>query len=576
MKYKVVTIILTLLLILVNNLHAEKIVGVTKFKNLTKNKNVNWLAEGIADAITNKLSKVKEFIVVDRTNVEKMTREISFGQSGLVDQKYAKKIGKALGANIIVIGNYAKYGKRVRISARLVEVESFKVLKQEQATGAMNNIWELMDEIALKLISSSNVNITKREIKRIKSDVRIKNLSAFEYYSKGKKFYINANYSDSIRLFKKAVDIEDNYNLAYAGLAKAYAALYYRKWKIFEKGKDQSLIRKSYKYAKKALKITPDLDEAHLSLARYYIYVDKKDVPKKWKYCEESTKKTLELNPNNAEAYYLMSRIYAYNDTKEERYLKKALSKNRFLVSAHLQLGIMYFEQKKYGLAERSLKKTIEIEPKYVLGFSWLGYMYNKLGQTQKAIDMYEEVLKKHPDYIYGYRSLGKYYRNLKRYDKAIEQFRKAIDLKSNDHQAWHEIGYVYQQKRDYYNAIKYYKKSLNYKSNYYYAFANMGYSYTQLSQYDNAIKYLRKAHFANYKKAWPAGYLGWIYRYKLKNNSQAKYWYGQAVKRDPKNAGYKSSLSQLQRKDSYRSYDRSNERRENRGEKKGGLGDMF
>jgi len=526
------------------SLFAEKVVGVTAFQNLTKNPKLKWMEIGIADSISLKLRNVPEFIVIDRTNVDKVINEIQFGQSGLIDDKTAKKAGKALNADILVVGNFQVYGNRVRITAKIVEVESHKILKQVQSTGIMDSIFDLQDDIALKIIDEKNIQVTK-DIKERITEKYTSNLTAYEFYSKGQKFYYNASYDKAIELFNKAVNVDSRYSLAYAGLGKAYANQYW-KLKNYANTYNPELLDKSYEYTKKALKYSPNLDEAHLSLAKYYQNVDKKKVPDKWKKCEEITKKVIELNPNNGEAYFLMSRIYGYNDAKEEEYIKKALSKNSFLVDGYNNLGIIYTSQKKYDLAEEQFKKAIEIDPEYKTAYMNVGVVYDRQGKLQKALDMYKIVVEKYPNYPLGLVNVGIGYRRLNKYDEALPYFKKAVKIKPDYPFGWGEVAYIYLKKKDYKKAIKYYKESLKYDPKYKFSLANLGYSYEKLGKYNTAIMYLKRAVRYHPKYAWPMGELGYIYRYKLKNNKLALQWYTKALINNPTSTLYQRQVREL------------------------------
>ena len=145
----------------------------------------------------------------------------------------------------------------------------------------MLNIFELQDEIALKLIKESKVTLTSEIRNKIISDHKVKDITAYKYYSKGQNFYTKANYYKSINMFKKAVDIDGQYDLAYSGLSKAYASLYWHESAILEKEKNPDYIENSHKFAKKALSLNPTLDEAHVSMAKYYQNVNKKKVSNK-------------------------------------------------------------------------------------------------------------------------------------------------------------------------------------------------------------------------------------------------------------------------------------------------------
>jgi len=525
-------------------LFAETVIGVTAFNNLSKNSQLNWLEVGIADSVSFKLRNVQNYIVIDRTNVDKVLNEINLGQSGFIDEKTAKQAGKALNADILVVGNFQVYGKNVRIFAKLVEVESHKIIKQVQATGTMDDIFALQDQIALNIVEEQNIAISN-ETKDRMTERYTQNLSAYEFFAKGQKFYYQSNYESAIEMFKKAVAIDKKYSTAYAGLGKAYANLYWKQ-KNYANITNPSLLEKSFDYSKTAIKISPNLDEAHLSMAKYYQNVDDNKVPDKWTKCEEITKKVLEINPNNGEAYFLMSRIYGYDDAKEEMYLKQAISKNNFIADAHNNLGIIYTDQKKYEQAKAAFRKAIDVDPDYKTAYMNIGVVYDNEGKYQEALDMYKTVVEKHPNYPLGLVNVGIGYRRLKQYDEALKYFQRSVKVKPDYAFGWGEVAYIYLLKEDYKTSIKNYKISLKYDPKYKYSLANIGYCYVQIGEYDTAIKYLTECSDTHTDYDWPAGELGWVYRYKLNNNSEALKWYREALKRAPGNSSYQTSVDEL------------------------------
>ena len=526
------------------NLYAEKIIGITAFENLSKQPNFTWMEIGIPESISMKLRNIKEYIVIDRINVDKIVKEIQLGQSGLLDEKNVKQAGKALNADILVMGSYQIFGNKIRIIAKMVEVESHRVVNSVQATGELDSIFDIQDEIALKIIGESKIEMSQ-EVKERVTEKYTKNLTAYEYLSKGQKLYYQTQYEEAIKMFNKAVEIDKNYSIAYAQLGKAYANLY---WQIKNYTNEirPAYLEQSFKYTTKALQITPNLDEAHLSLAKYYQNVEDSVVSDKWVKCEEETKKVLELNPNNGEALFLMSRIYGYNDTKEEDYLHKAISKNNFIADAHNNLGIIYLDSKKYDQAVEAFQKAIEIDPEYKLAYMNTGVVYARQGKHREAIEMYKKIVEKYPKYTLALSNIGIGYRDLGDFDTALEWFKKSVEAKPDYGFGWGEIANVYRKKGKYDEAIKYYEISLKHDPKNKYSLSNMGWIYEQKNDFDTAIKYLEKAVEYNPGYAWPAGELGYIYRFKKQNIPLAKKWFDDALKKEPSNDYYQRNVKEL------------------------------
>ncbi|MBN1499367.1 MAG: tetratricopeptide repeat protein [Spirochaetes bacterium] len=476
----------------VNLFAKQTVVGVSAFKNLAHNKDYDWLETGIAESVSYKLRNVQSYIVVDRVNVDKLMNEIALSQSGLVDEESAKQAGKALGADIIVLGSFQYFGDQIRISAKLVETESHKVLNQVLVTGQMKDIFSLQDDVALKIISNTSADVTEKEINKIKARYT-EDISAYKYYVQGQKYNLETlDYLKAIEMFNKAISIDKNYSLAYAGLSSAYSL---RSWELrtYENRTDKSLLQKSYEYAQKALKLNPELGEVYVSLARYYQEADEKVIKNKWTLCEENARKAIKINPNNSEAYFVLSRVFGYDDAKEEEYLKISLSKNPAFVDAHNNMGVLLLDQDRYADAEKSFKRATEIDPGFKTAYMNLGVTYDRQGKKAEALELYKTVVEKYPNYPKGLLNLAIGYRNIKDYDNAFKIIERLIKTRENLADAYGEYGYIYLQKKDYPKSIKNYQTSLKYDASNKYSLVNIAQAYYDSGDYNNSFTYYSK-----------------------------------------------------------------------------------
>jgi hypothetical protein len=61
--------------------------------------------------------------------LNRVLEELHLGSSALADEQTRLKLGKLVGARLMVFGGYQVFGGQMRIDLRLVEVETGKVLK---------------------------------------------------------------------------------------------------------------------------------------------------------------------------------------------------------------------------------------------------------------------------------------------------------------------------------------------------------------------------------------------------------------------------------------------------------------
>ena len=198
----------------------KTVVAVIPFANLMKDSSFDWLSGGIAETLTVKLSNVDALEMVERIRLREITDEMKFAASGLVDEKTAAKVGKLIGAQILVVGSFQKAGNRLRINGRFVEASTGRIIKTAEATGVTGEIFELQDKIAYGLISTLKIRTTTEEDRKI-TKIPTESFKAYEYMSRGNDYYVNGNMTEAIRMYKEALAIDRHlggvkYNLGLA------------------------------------------------------------------------------------------------------------------------------------------------------------------------------------------------------------------------------------------------------------------------------------------------------------------------------------------------------------------------
>lgn len=88
------------------------------------------LSEDFAVALTKK-AKVKNFQLIDRRNIEELSKEWKLGMLGAVDAASAQQAGKLLGVDAFLMGKYTDTGKKLIISASLVNTQTGQILAAE-------------------------------------------------------------------------------------------------------------------------------------------------------------------------------------------------------------------------------------------------------------------------------------------------------------------------------------------------------------------------------------------------------------------------------------------------------------
>ncbi len=81
----------------------KKRIAIFDFENVTKKPN-SKIGGAVADMLITQLIRSERFIVVERSQIERVLGEQALGQSGVITEETAPRVGKVLGAESLIIG----------------------------------------------------------------------------------------------------------------------------------------------------------------------------------------------------------------------------------------------------------------------------------------------------------------------------------------------------------------------------------------------------------------------------------------------------------------------------------------
>ncbi|MCX5845921.1 MAG: tetratricopeptide repeat protein [Deltaproteobacteria bacterium] len=187
------------------------------FEN-TGDKEYSWISAGMTDTVITDLTRIQNISVVSNQDRKKILEEMKFIFSGLVEEDRMMKLGKLTGANVIFTGSYLVSGSRIRVHARLVNVETGKVESSTKIDGTLNAIFDVQDKVVFTLMGETEkitiadirpVKLTEQDRMKIEEKPKPK-LTAYEWYAKGLEVQ-DTNPKEALTNFKKALDIDPNY-----------------------------------------------------------------------------------------------------------------------------------------------------------------------------------------------------------------------------------------------------------------------------------------------------------------------------------------------------------------------------
>jgi serine/threonine protein kinase len=369
---------------------AEKSIAVLSFENLSKDEENAFFAGGVQDEILTNLAKIADLKVISRTSVMKY-------KSG--PERNLREIAKTLGVSHVVEGSVQRAGERVRVSAQLIDARNDTHLWAEHYDRDVADVFAVQTEIAQQIADQLKANLSPAEKAAI-AERPTADLVAYAYYTKAREIDIYTNWegaenekaaNQKVELLEKATQRDPNFALAYCELAKAQL--------------DVEKFELARKAAEAALRIRPDLVEAHLALARYYwlapdsiIGVDRVAYYDRARDELAIVRRKL---PSNAEALLIEAVIGRHQNRWDASLinLQKASELDPRNGEVAFRLEQIYFEMRRYSELEQFIRKQARPGGALEDPFSWLPQMKLAQGDPVAAQSLLEQVP---PEYSAG------------------------------------------------------------------------------------------------------------------------------------------------------------------------------
>src|SRR4029078_6792820 len=183
-------------------------IAVLPFTNMSGDVEQDYFADGMVEDIITGLSRIKWLFVIARNS--------SFIYKGkAVDVRHG---GRELGVRCVLEGAVRKAGDRVRITAQLLEAETGAHLWADRYDGALEDIFDLQDQITDKVVGIVEPSLQRSEIERSRRK-RPENLDAYDLYLRAVPHMATAMPADAriaAGFLDEALRLDPNYAAAHA------------------------------------------------------------------------------------------------------------------------------------------------------------------------------------------------------------------------------------------------------------------------------------------------------------------------------------------------------------------------
>jgi adenylate cyclase len=275
-------------------------IAVLPFVNMSGDPEQEFFADGIAEDIITQLAGWRAFPVIARTS--------TFTYRGRnVD---IKEIGEGLGARYIVEGSVRKAGRRVRVTAQLIQADTGHHIMAERCDRDLTELFELQDEIVSAIVGAIEPELLKFERERISKRPQHSE-DAYELYQRGMWHHYRHTKADNIEAqayFRRALAIDAQYPQATAALAIAVCNAGYLGWT----DNAERNYEEAFEVGQRAVALDARYSNAHFALGVTSMYMHRTD------HAMSEMRQAIVLDPSFAAAHAILGHLLTYAGRPEE------------------------------------------------------------------------------------------------------------------------------------------------------------------------------------------------------------------------------------------------------------------
>jgi serine/threonine-protein kinase len=350
-----------------------------------------YLSDGITESLIESLSRVPNLKVKSRSTV--------FHYKG--GEADPKKIGRELGVHALLSGRVVQTGDNLEVSVELIDVRDDSHIWGERYARKVSEIVALPQQISRDV---------SQRLRSRSDDVDHSQLTSnYSPDSEAYRLYLQGRYNwnkrtveglqSGIDYFGQAIMRDQDYALAYAGLADCYLLL-----NVYNVTSADDSFPKAEAASKKALSINESLAEAHTSLGfvtyRYRL---------RWDEAEQHFKKAIALNPSYATGHQWYASYLAAANRMNEAVAegKTAHELEPFSLTIYSDYVRTLYYAGRLEEARREVQKLRETDQEFARAHYELGLILEEEGKLEEAIAEFKTALKSSPDNIFALTALG-------------------------------------------------------------------------------------------------------------------------------------------------------------------------
>lgn len=341
---------------------ASKVIAVLPFASLSAERDTAYFADGFHDELLRQMARLGDLEVISRTSV------LQYREGA----RNLREIGEALGVSTIVEGSVQRAGNRVRVEARLVDARTDRQLWSERYDRDLTDVFAIQSAVAEEIAGALRARLSPEQKQQLQKKPT-ENALAWNLYLRAREYDVQPTEipkesAAMEALYHEAIKADPSFALSRAQLA---IALLNRSWII--PGSPRTLVEDAKREADEALRLEPDLPQAHLALGFFHYWGNRQYEP---------ALREFELARTGAQDEALPA--IAFIQRRQGRFeeaivnLEQGLRLNPRSASLAGELAATYEQVRRYPEAEKVYRRAAQISPDADLPRFKFAFLYEK------------------------------------------------------------------------------------------------------------------------------------------------------------------------------------------------------
>jgi adenylate cyclase len=361
-------------------------IAVLPFENMSGDPEQDYFADGMVEDIITGLSRIKWLFVIARNS--------SFTYKGKTFD--VRQVGRELGVRYVLEGGVRRSGARLRITAQLVEAETGVHLWADKFDGALEDVFDLQDQITDRVVGIVEPSVRKSEIERSRRK-RPGSLNAYDLYLRALPHAMTLSYADAsaaAELLEDALKLDPDYPAAHAYLAFCHQIRFVHDGRFDEADKMSGI-----RHARVAIASGVD-DATALAVAAITVA----HLEKNFDASLDAIERALSHNASCAAALFFGGEIHAWKGESGAAvdYAQRALRLSPFdplVYAAHIAMATAAVQEDRYDEAAAFFGKAAQANPGHGMFVLSQAESLALAGRLEEARPIWTKGLELEPEF---------------------------------------------------------------------------------------------------------------------------------------------------------------------------------